>query len=204
MIEAFLNGLLISIGMLLPLGMQSLYLFNQGANHKKFTHALPSIFTAIICDTFLIVSSVLGLSLIVFAFPWVKALILYLGLVFLIYIGFIIWFTKPYKVQHKVLPLSPKKQILFAASVSLFNPHALIDTIGVIGTISMKFRGLDKWIFTSACILVSASWAFCLSFAGHVLHKIDNNGDLLLKLNKISAILIWGFAFYLLKIILKF
>ena len=52
--------------------------------------------------------------------------------------GFVIWRSNPsndikQRKQHAI-----KKQILFAASVSLLNPHAILDTIGVIGTNSIN------------------------------------------------------------------
>lgn len=201
MIIAFLNGLIISLGLILPLGMQNIFLFNQGANQKHFSHTLPSIFTAIICDSFLIISSVLGVSLIVLTIPWVETLVLYLGLIFLVYMGFIVWYSKPTDINEGKKPLSAKKQILFAASVSLLNPHALVDTIGVIGTTSMQFRGTDKYVFTAACILVSTIWFFCLSIIGHFMRRIDKQGKILFKLNKISAILIWCAALYIFRLL---
>lgn len=194
--KAFLHGLIVALSLILPLGMQNIYIFNQGANQKYFVNTLPSIFTAIICDSFLIISSVLGLSLIVFAIPWVDTVVLYVGLIFLIYIGFLIWTTKTPGIKEGSEPLSYKKQILFAASVSLFNPHALIDAIGVIGTNSMQYHGADRYIYTVACILVSIVWFFCLSLAGHYMRKIDKQGNILFKLNKVSAVLIWAVALY--------
>ena len=40
-----------------------------------------------------------------------------------------------------------KRQIIFSMSVSLLNPHALLDTIGVIGTSSLQFSGHEKMVF---------------------------------------------------------
>jgi len=196
MMKAFLHGLIVALGLILPLGMQNIYIFNQGANQKSFKNTLPSVFTAIICDTFLIISSVLGLSLIILAIPWIENLVLNIGLIALIFIGFMIWNTSPSSTEKSVEPLSYKMQILYAASVSLLNPHALIDTVGVIGTNSMQYFGVDRYIFTAACILVSVAWLFCLSFAGHYMRKIDKREKILFKLNKVSAILIWSVALY--------
>lgn len=195
--KAFLHGLIVALSLILPLGMQNIYIFNQGANQKYFIDTLPSILTAITCDSLLIISSVIGLSLIIFAIPWVETLVLYLGLIALIYIGFLIWNTKPSVVGEELKPLSYKKQILFSATVSLFNPHALIDAVGVIGTNSMQYYGKDRYIFTAACILVSVVWFFFLSIAGHNMRKIDRQGKILFKLNKVSAILIWSVALYI-------
>jgi L-lysine exporter family protein LysE/ArgO len=38
---------------------------------------------------------------------------------------------------------------MFAMSVSLLNPYAILVTIGVIGTSSLVYNGYEKWLFTS-------------------------------------------------------
>jgi len=43
---------------------------------------------------------------------------------------------------------------MFAMSVSLLNPHAIIDTVGVIGISSLSYTGIEKMTFTAATILI--------------------------------------------------
>jgi L-lysine exporter family protein LysE/ArgO len=45
--------------------------------------------------------------------------------------GYVTWESKPNNQSSSAKILSAKKQIVFAASVSLLNPHAIMDTIGV-------------------------------------------------------------------------
>lgn len=94
-------------------------------------------------------------------------------------------------------PLSSKKQILFALSVSLLNPHAILDTIGVIGTSSLSYTGVDKVVFAGATILVSWIWFFGLAVAGKTVGQIDASGKIMRIINKISAIIIWIVAAYI-------
>ncbi|WP_307724718.1 LysE/ArgO family amino acid transporter [Sporolactobacillus inulinus] len=54
----------------------------------------------------------------------------------------------------------------FALSVSLLNPHALLDTIGVIGTNALNYSGSEKWTFAAACASVSWLWFFGLAWCG--------------------------------------
>ncbi len=196
MIYAFIYGAILALGLIVPLGVQNIFIFNQGANQKHFLHAMPSVLMALLCDTILIICAVLGVSMVVLAIPWLKTSIFLIGVVFLSYMGWVTWHSKPTKLEEGKKPLSAKKQVIFAASVSLLNPHALLDSIGVIGTSSLHFVGREKWMFTSACILISASWFFGLSVAGHFLHKLDKTGRWLRLINKISAIIVWGIALY--------
>jgi L-lysine exporter family protein LysE/ArgO len=198
MLTAILQGMLLSAGLILPLGVQNVFVFNQGAAQPKFLRALPVIITASLCDTILISLAVFGISVIVFAVPIVKMVLLAAGLLFLVYMGFITWNNKPNHDSNPEAALSPTKQIAFAASVSLLNPHAILDTVGVIGTSSVSYFGKDRLAFTLACISVSWLWFFALAVAGRQVGRVDKSGKFILLLNKASAFIMWGTAAYLL------
>ncbi|MBS0358043.1 MAG: amino acid transporter [Proteobacteria bacterium] len=197
MIEAFVYGFVLAFGLIMPLGMQNIFIFNQGATQRHFYHALPSVFSASICDTTLIVLSVLGVSAAVLEFAWLKNVIFVIGFFFLMSMGWITWRSTTTSVKEGIKPLSAKKQILFAASVSLLNPHAIIDSVGVIGVNALNFDGYEKLIFTAACVFVSWSWFLGLAFAGHIVHRADKKGSWLIVINKISAIIIWAAGLYI-------
>ena len=196
MIDAFIYGAILALGLIVPLGVQNIFIFNQGATQPHFLRAMPSVFTAAVCDTALIILAVLGISLAVLTLPWLKTCIYIGGFFFLMIMGWVIWNSKPTTLAEKK-PLSIKHQIGFSASVSLLNPHALLDTVGVIGTNSLNFDGIEKWIFTIACIFVSFFWFIGLSIAGHFLHRFDQSKSWLAWINKLSALIIWSVAFYL-------
>ena len=200
---AFIYGAILALGLIVPLGIQNIFIFNQGANQHHFLHALPSVLTAIVCDAILIICAVLGVSVVVLAIPWLKTSIFLIGFCFLTYMGWVAWYSKPTRLQQGENPLSAKKQMIFAASVSLLNPHALLDTIGVIGTSSLQFQGAEKLIFTSACIIISACWFFSLSVMGHFLHRLDKSGQWLQRVNKLSAIIVWTIAVYIAWLLIK-
>jgi len=195
--EPFLHGVILAFGLILPLGVQNVFIFNQGATQKSLMRALPAVLTAGISDTLLISLAVTGVSLLVFSFDLFKNLLFVVGFFFLLYMGWIMWRSKPSSNQQQTDGLSLKQQITFAASVSLLNPHAILDTIGVIGTSSLTYSGIEKWVFTVTCILVSWVWFFGLAILGRQIGKIDTTGQFLLRLNKISAIVIWCMALYI-------
>lgn len=196
--EAFLHGIFLAFGLILPLGVQNLFVFNQGATQPSIMRTLPVVITASICDTLLILLAVLGVSLVIFTFQWLKVGLVYLGFTFLLYMGWITWNTSGDNVEQEQEKFSPQKQIIFAASVSLLNPHAIMDTIGVIGMSSLNYWGGEKWLFTGACILVSWCWFLGLALTGRWLGNLNRGKKFLTYLNKFSALIIWGAAFYLL------
>ncbi|WP_312506702.1 LysE/ArgO family amino acid transporter [Lysinibacillus sp.] len=194
--EAFLHGIILAFGLILPLGVQNVFVFSQGATQPNVFKALPASLTAAICDTMLILLAVFGLSLIVLQFEWLRITLMTVGIVFLLYMGYSIWRSNPSSTtNNEALPV--KKQIFFALSVSLLNPHAILDTIGVIGTSALKYSGTEQIIFTLACVLISWLWFFGLTLTGASFKKLDRSGKLMRLFNKCSAIFIWATACYL-------
>jgi L-lysine exporter family protein LysE/ArgO len=198
MLEAFIHGFILALGLILPLGVQNVFIFNQGALQPRYRNVLPAVITASLCDTLLISVSVLGVSLLILGSFWLKVILVGGGIIFLVYMGWTTWNSQPNNEKASIAKgFSIKKQILFAASVSLLNPHAIMDTVGVIGTSSIRYQGEEKIIFAVTAILVSWIWFFAISFIGRITGKIDKSGKILLILNKISALVMWAAAGYL-------
>jgi L-lysine exporter family protein LysE/ArgO len=195
LVEAFIHGFILAIGLILPLGAQNVFIFNQGAIQPTFLKALPVIITAGLCDTALVVVAVLGLSVVVFEIPWIVMVIYIIGFMFLIFMGWRIWQDSS-EVNNDHEEAGVWKQITFALSVSLLNPHALLDTIGVIGTGSLIYHGSAKWGYTLACVLVSWLWFITLALTGRYLKAVDAGGRFIRLLNRVSAFIIWGVACY--------
>ncbi|WP_093269533.1 LysE/ArgO family amino acid transporter [Psychrobacillus sp. OK032] len=195
--EAIIHGILLAFGLILPLGVQNVFIFSQGATQPNLLKALPATITAAICDTLLIVLAVFGLSVIVLQFEGLRLALMIVGIVFLLYMGYSIWKSKPASLETGK-SLKVRKQIVFAMSVSLLNPHAILDTVGVIGTSALKYVGTEQLLFTVACIVVSWCWFFGLTFAGATMKKLDGTGKLMTIFNKCSAVFIWCTAVYLL------
>jgi L-lysine exporter family protein LysE/ArgO len=196
-VEPLIHGIILAFGLILPLGVQNIFLFNQGTAHRNFASALPAVITAGVCDTILIYSAVAGISLIVFSFEWLKNFLFFAGFFFLAYMGWQLWKSTAEASGQQAVRFSARRQVVFAASVSLLNPHAIMDTIGVIGTSSLSYSGADKWSFTVACISVSWVWFFGLAVAGRTVGKLDGTGMLLKKMNQLSAFIVWGMALYM-------
>lgn len=189
MLQPLIHGLLLALGLILPLRAQNVFVFNQGANQKKISKALPVIITAGLCDTFLIVIAILGVSLILISMPTLQLFIYIIGFLFLMYMAWSLWTEKPSNIEE-IEPMPAKKQILFALSVSLLNPHAIMDTVGVIGTSASVYDGYDKVVFSLATISVSWIWFVFLAILGRITGKIDKSGKYIVILNKVSSVIV--------------
>jgi L-lysine exporter family protein LysE/ArgO len=197
MLAALLHGIVLAFGLILPLGAQNVFVFNQGAAQPKLRGAIPVVLTASLCDTLLILAAVLGVSVIVLTLPVLQTILFSVGILFLLYMGWSVWNSDPANLSKKEAAMPMKKQIMFAMSVSLLNPHAILDTIGVIGTSSLGYTGSEKVAFSFACIVASWLWFLGLAIAGKIVGNFDSEGKFLRMLNKVSALIIWGVAIYI-------
>ncbi|WP_378955689.1 LysE/ArgO family amino acid transporter [Pelosinus sp. sgz500959] len=196
--QAFIHGMVLAMGLILPLGIQNLFVFTQGVTQPTFVRTLPVVVTASICDTILILLAVQGVSLFIASFAWIKVFLLGIGIIFLSYMGWLTWNqTLANGCEHEEKSVTLKQQIFFAVTVSLFNPHAVLDTIGVIGTSSINYVGSEKNLFTTACILISWCWFLFLAVIGWKIGKQEGFAKLFVSINKISAVFMWLSAIYM-------
>lgn len=112
MLAALLHGIALAFGLILPLGAQNVFVFNQGASQPQFKKAIPVIITAALCDTLLILLAVLGVSVLVFAIPVLQTTLFAVGLVFLLYMGWSIWRSTPTSSSQDAAPLSSKTDLI--------------------------------------------------------------------------------------------
>jgi L-lysine exporter family protein LysE/ArgO len=194
MFQAALQGFLLCCGLILPLGVQNTFVFSQGAVQRRWVKGLPVVVTAALCDTLLITAAVGGVSLIVLTLSWFRAALGWVGVGFLAVVGWFTWHadsgSEPAGREAAEWPLS--RQITFAASVSLLNPHAILDTIGVVGTTALRFPvGPERLAYTLACIAVSWLWFLGLMTAGHLLGTLGPQQRFRRWLNRASALIIW-------------
>ncbi|WPP40663.1 LysE/ArgO family amino acid transporter [Paenibacillus hunanensis] len=216
MAGVIIHAFILALGLILPLGVQNVFIFQQGMVQRSWRAVLPVVITAGLCDTLLISVAVGGVSVIVLGLPGVKLVLMGAGVLFLIYMGWVTWKSAAVSSSHPSIvepnkqiegkegsggmvtaPMNARRQIGFALSVSLLNPHALLDTIGVIGTNSLRYEDGERWAFTLTCIIVSWLWFVILAVAGMTIGRLDQSGQWFRWLNRSSAVLIWGIALYI-------
>ncbi|MCL6633208.1 MAG: LysE family transporter [Alicyclobacillus herbarius] len=207
MFVAFIHGFVLSLGLILPIGMQNGFILTQGALHSRWSRSLPSVVTASLCDTLLIAIAVLGVPAMALHITWLRYTFGTIGTVFLLYMGWSTWREdiQEVTVDSSSTPWTTRRQIGFTLSVSLLNPHALIDTLAVIGGSALGYSGWsEKVAFAMACVSVSWMWFFGLSVVGHVVGRVALHRSSLKVINRVSAIMMWSSAVYLGYIIYTF
>lgn len=199
MIPAIIHGWLLSFGLIMPLGVQNVFVFNQGAQNRRWIWALPTVLTAALCDSLLIVLAVGGVSLLVLKSLLFQYALTGAGVLFLLYMTVVTWKADPEPVQEETGGWPVQRQMVFALTVSLLNPHAIIDTIGVIGTSSLAYHGHTRIAFAGGCLVNSWLWFFALMTAGHLIGSLRNATTILKWFNRLSAVIMTACAILLIR-----
>ncbi|MFC3909816.1 LysE/ArgO family amino acid transporter [Legionella dresdenensis] len=154
----YFNGLLLGLSLIMALGPQNVFLIRQGALKN---HAVLSAVICFCCDIILIVASVAGLHHILTRHPSLQTWITVFGVLFLLYYGYNALQNgiKTREDSDKNTRQSATRlQIIFLAlGFSLLNPHAIIDSLVIIGGSSSQFPD-HRYAFMLGVITSSFVW----------------------------------------------
>nr|WP_243239460.1 LysE family transporter [Sulfobacillus harzensis] len=182
----------------MPLGPQNTFVLTQGAAHSRYRAVLPVVLTAALSDTALITTAVLGVSLVILALPILQTLLTLVGVGFLVVMGYHNWRDMPNGADPEgstsaAWPL--RRRIRYSLSVSLLNPHAIMDTVVVIGSgAALYAHASEKLSYALGAALVSWVWFFGLSLAGRQIGRWGRRARSLSIMNKASALIMWVIA----------
>ncbi|RUR09571.1 LysE/ArgO family amino acid transporter [Legionella septentrionalis] len=141
----YMNGLMLGLSLIMALGPQNIFLIRQGAQRK---HVLLAAVTCFLCDAVLVTGSVAGLHEILELHPALGVWMARIGAVFLFYYGSHAikqaLFSSSSVDMDEVISVSRKQIILMALGFSLLNPHAIIDSLLLIGGNSSRFPGHEQ------------------------------------------------------------
>jgi L-lysine exporter family protein LysE/ArgO len=166
----FVFGLLFGLATAFPVGVQSFVVMNQGLR-LGYPRVLTGIVTASLCDTLLIVVGAAGASALL-ADADERVPVLLIGIAFLAIFGVLALRTPPEAEVGEVKSAGrPLAIIAQTVGVSLFNPHAVLETVGVLGGAIAAQTAKNRIEF--ACGVIAASWVWFLmvGFGASALQK---------------------------------
>lgn len=168
----YLNGLILGLSLVSALGPQNIFLIKQGAQKN---HILLSTIICFVCDGLLVAASITGLHHALMNHPALQSLLTWFGVLFLLYYGTCALnkgLKKPSINDKAQVETSNRLQIiLLALSFSLLNPHAIIDSLIIIGGGSSQFPD-HPYLFLMGVLTASALWLSTLMLITHYFSDI--------------------------------
>lgn len=164
---AFVFGLLLGIATALPVGVQSFVVMNQGLRFG-YPRVLVGIVTASLCDSVLIVLGASGASALLRA-PDHEGLLVSVGVFFFLVVGATTLLRASPGNKEVESHAHPSAMVAQTVGVSLLNPHAIFDTVGLLGgAIAIQAPG-NRLGFAAGAIAASWVWFVMIGFGASAL-----------------------------------
>jgi L-lysine exporter family protein LysE/ArgO len=165
---AFLTGLALGLALIVPIGAQNVFVFGQAVT-LGMPRALWAVVGAAACDTLLIVLGAAGTSALLNSVPGLRPAMLVAGALFLTYLGVKSLRTKPAELDDQAGTWSRGQVLRRTAAVSLLNPHAILDTVGVLGAAITTQAVATRVPFAVGAVVASWTWFLVLATAAHAM-----------------------------------
>ena len=197
--SAFVTGLYSGFMLILAIGSQNAFVLRQGL---KRLHVLPLVLFCATCDAILIGAGVLGFGSLTGVFPGFPQLMLWLGAAFLFFYGasrfWAAWQGKGEMGQGQTR-VTLGQTLALAAAFTWLNPHVYIDTLALMGAISLRFDAFDeKLAFFFGGSLASLVFFSALGFGAQFLSPLLSTPRAWRWLDTLIGLAMWGLAVKLL------
>ncbi|WP_445777675.1 LysE/ArgO family amino acid transporter [Shewanella sp.] len=163
--SALFQGLVLGLGMIIPIGAQNSYLLSQGI---KRNHHFLAATICMLCDVLLIGIGIFGGGKLIASSEWLMLFIGWGGVSFLVVYALVSFksvYANQYTVTTHVATANSRKKIIGTTfAVTLLNPHVYLDTVMILGSVGGTFAGNEKLAFAIGTVLASVLWFYSLAF----------------------------------------
>ena len=161
----FLQGLLLSLGLIVAIGAQNAFVLRQGLRRE---HVGSVVLFCALADAMLITAGVLGMAKALGNHPGVARAMALAGAAFLAWYGWRALQRARHASQLQAADGGARLKLgtamAQAAAFTLLNPHVYLDTVLLVGSIgAQQPAGLQGW-FIAGSSLASLGWFSALGF----------------------------------------
>jgi len=162
-----LNGLILMLSLIVAIGPQNAFLLRQAIRRE---HAWLTASIMLCGDVIMASLGGFGLGGLLEKYLWMKLILTIFGVIYIFIFGLRILL----QINHDKALIADKETnrkniIAGTLAVTFLNPHAILDTILLIGTMSLQFQGRDKIAFMCGVILASTIWFYGVAWIGQKL-----------------------------------
>ena len=167
---AFVFGLLFGMATAFPVGVQSFVVMNQGLRFG-YPRVLVGIVTASLCDSVLILLGAAGASTLLLGATTHEGLLVAVGVLFLVVVGVKTLHAAPESEKEVESRAGPGAMVAQTVGVSLLNPHAVFETVGLLGGAVAIQAPDDRVGFALGAVAASWVWFVGIGFGASALRS---------------------------------
>lgn len=195
----YIQGLGICFGLIVAIGAQNAYALSRSLRNES---RWPVAVTCMLCDIVLITLGVMGLGSLIASKPLLSLCATSAGILFLFWFGFsalrAAWKSGDSLRVTADSKLSRRSAVLGAIAVSVLNPHAFLDTVVLLGSISTTFAEEKRLVFALGAMTASILWFSLLGLGGRVLAPLFSRPLTWRLLDIGVCLIVWAIALSLL------
>lgn len=168
--SAFVFGFATSVGLILAIGPQNAFVLRQGLQKS---HVGLVVATCAISDGAMILAGVAGAGVLVQQTPLVMQFLRFFGAAFLACYGALAakraWSGESSLHASGFQDRGWKSVLLTVLTFTFLNPHVYLDTIVLMGSLSTRYAGMEKWVFAVGASAGSVIWFCSLGYGARLL-----------------------------------
>lgn len=204
---SYLQGLLLGFSLIIAIGAQNLFVFNQGLIGKYVM--IVCLFCSL-SDALLILIGYSGLYLIIENNVILQNFIILIGFLWLLGYGVLkikegMYFDQVSNLDIQISHTNNRnlyKTILAISGITWLNPHVYLDTVFLIGSISNSVQSEKQFSFLLGAISSSFLFFFFLGYMGFKIGPLIKSPNLWKKINISLGIIMIMISFNLIYIYL--
>ena len=205
---SYLQGLLLGFSLIIAIGAQNLFVFNQGLIGKYVM--IVCLFCSL-SDALLILIGYFGLYLIIENNIILQNFIILIGFLWLLGYGVLkiregMYFDQENNLDIQISNTNNRnlyKTILAISGITWLNPHVYLDTVFLIGSISNSVQSEKQFSFLLGAISSSFLFFFFLGYMGFKIGPLIKSPNLWKKINISLGIIMIVISFNLIYVYLK-
>jgi L-lysine exporter family protein LysE/ArgO len=195
---ALLAGFSLGISLILAIGSQNAFVLRQGLRQE---HVFWICLVCALSDAVLIVTGILGLSVVLQQLPWLDSAMRYAGCAFLFIYG-ARSFLAALRSSAVLVPSEVPSKSLWATlwiclGLTWLNPHVYLDTVFLIGSVATQFAG-HKLEFAVGAASASIVFFFSLGYGASLLKPLFAKPSAWKVLEIVVGVTMWAIALSLL------
>lgn len=202
MLFTLLKGFTVSISLICAIGAQNAFVLKQGLLKNNIFWVCTVCF---LCDFLLMCLGVFGVGEIISANHVLLITLTLAGAIFLFTYGFLS-FRSAFKglsqlsVQNgRTNKISVLSSITATLGITLLNPHVYLDTVVIIGGVSVTLASsMEKLAFVTGTLLASLIWFYSLGYGAQKLSVYFTRPKVWQVIEFCIGVLMWAIALSLL------
>ena len=195
-LASFGTGFALGFSLILAIGAQNAFVLRQGLMRR---HVLPVVMFCAVADMLLIVAGVAGVSLLIADLASRHAPVLF-GLAAIWLAGYGALRVRSAVMANGTISdddgvsgqLFPT--LVTVAILTFGNPHVYLDTVVLIGTVSLQFHGADRIAYGAGAATASFVFFFSLGFGARLLAPQMKRPHAWRILDAVIALVMFGLA----------